>query len=337
MKGWIYSTLLVVFVAVPMAAQVQSGGADSKGREETFDERLGPDDGAALALLIGANQRGNLETCDCNQPRGGLARRVGYAEGFRRKFKQTPFLQVDAGFLFYTATGYPSWVMLQNEQVLKAYCRWPLDVVNLSRFDLIYAQKLFERDGLEERISATPLLRAIVSANGVFGPQAAPPPPFIVKEITGPRIKGRRGVYRVAFVGLAEPIRVAEGIDGSVTDLFDAARRVVPLARKKADLVVILAHCEWSPATRLAKENPEADIVVAGNAEGLFDPIKVGNALVIPAAPGNVKQGDLRIYLEKTGHPTFKYKMTDLDAVVPSDADAVAFTTNARADRQRIK
>ena len=30
----------------------------------TFDERLGADDGAALAILISANERGNIEVCD---------------------------------------------------------------------------------------------------------------------------------------------------------------------------------------------------------------------------------------------------------------------------------
>ncbi|MFP5262625.1 MAG: hypothetical protein ACLGJB_12025 [Blastocatellia bacterium] len=30
----------------------------------TFDERLGDDDGAALAILISANERGNIEVCD---------------------------------------------------------------------------------------------------------------------------------------------------------------------------------------------------------------------------------------------------------------------------------
>ena len=30
----------------------------------SLDERLGTDDGAALAILFGANMRGNLEVCD---------------------------------------------------------------------------------------------------------------------------------------------------------------------------------------------------------------------------------------------------------------------------------
>ena len=32
--------------------------------KQTFDQRLGADDGAALAILFGANMRGILETCD---------------------------------------------------------------------------------------------------------------------------------------------------------------------------------------------------------------------------------------------------------------------------------
>ncbi|HVG22145.1 MAG TPA: hypothetical protein VNI02_24125 [Blastocatellia bacterium] len=34
------------------------------GQAATFDERLGEDDGAALAILISANERGNIEVCD---------------------------------------------------------------------------------------------------------------------------------------------------------------------------------------------------------------------------------------------------------------------------------
>ena len=61
----------------------------------SLDERLGTDDGAALAILFGANMRGNLDLCDCNYPRGGLARRVGYVEAFKKKFKETPVVQFD--------------------------------------------------------------------------------------------------------------------------------------------------------------------------------------------------------------------------------------------------
>ena len=39
-------------------------GAAQEPAKDTFDQRLGADDGAALAILFGANMRGVLETCD---------------------------------------------------------------------------------------------------------------------------------------------------------------------------------------------------------------------------------------------------------------------------------
>ncbi|HMG35955.1 MAG TPA: hypothetical protein VKM94_18615 [Blastocatellia bacterium] len=219
--------------------------------------------------------------------------------------------------------------------MVKAYSRWPLDVVNLGRFDLNFAQRLFVREGLSERKTEWPVLRNMIAANGVFESGVEPPPPFIVKEVTGRRITTNGGKLRIAFIGLAAPIRVAEGIDGAVTDVFAAARKVVPQARKQADLVVIVAHCEWAAANRLAQENPEADIVMSGNAEGFFDPAKVGNALVVPVAPGNLRMGELRIYLDKQGKASFKFRATDLDQVVPSDPAAVEFVDSARRERAR--
>lgn len=341
MRRLITCIIVTAALALTLSAQVASPVAPENAIQ-AFDERLGPDDGAVAALLIGGNLRGNLDLCDCNHPRGGLARRVGYAEAFKRKFKDVPILQVDAGFLFYNSTGYPRFAMVQNEQVAKAFSRWPLDVVNLSRFDLIYAQKLFASEGLAERAAELPILKNMISANGVWEPGVDPPRPFVVKEVSGPRIKSNRGKLRIAFVGLAEPIKMSEGMmDASVGDLFAAARKVVPLARKSADLVVIVAHSEWKAANRLASENPEADVVIAGDAEAFFEPLMVGKVLVIPAAPGNVREGDLRIYfgadgrLAPGGRATYKFRLTDLDAVVPADPAALAFTEAARQERSQ--
>lgn len=336
MRKFVCSLLIALLCAAAANSQAGAPAADKSDTAQNMDLRLGQDDGAAFAILIGGNQRGNLELCDCNHPRGGLARRVGYAQAFKQKFKDTPVIQVDAGFIFYDATGYPKFAMTLNDLVVRAYSRWPLDVVNLGRFDLSYAQKLFERDGFEERKASLPLLGNIISANGVFGPEASPPPPFIIREISGPRINKRGGKVKVAFVGVAAPIRASKGLlDATVSNMFEAARRGVLAARKQADLVVIVSHAEWAPAKRLAEENPEADIVIAGNAEGFFNPINVGNVLLVPAAPGNVKQGDLRVYFDKDHHASFKFRATDLDDVVPADAAASAFVEAGRQERQR--
>ena len=333
---------LVLCAVIIMGAMAQEPTAPQTGvtapQPATLEERLGADDGFALAILITANMRGNLEVCDCNFPRGGLARRLGYLEAFKKRFKDVPVLQVEAGQLWYTSSSSDRIVMLQNEQVVRAYTRWPVDVINLSRNDLMEAQRLLAKEGLAERQQRLPLLKSFISANANYDDNVAAPAPFIIKEVSSPRIKARSNKLRIGFVGVAEPYRTSDGIaDATVKNMYESARRVVPVARKQCDVLVIVAHSEMAGAMKLAAENPEADVVIAGNAEGLFNPRQVGNTLVVPASPGNIRQGDLRVYLDKDGHARFKYVFTDLDAVVPSDPEATAFVQAARLERERAR
>jgi hypothetical protein len=53
--------MLIFLSAVTLSGINSAVQEPAKG---TLDERLGADDGAALAILFGANMRGNLETCD---------------------------------------------------------------------------------------------------------------------------------------------------------------------------------------------------------------------------------------------------------------------------------
>ncbi|HEX8090306.1 MAG TPA: hypothetical protein VF762_15715 [Blastocatellia bacterium] len=55
---------LLVIVCLFAGALAQTPPEAPGGRPATFDERLGDDDGAVLAILISANERGNIEVCD---------------------------------------------------------------------------------------------------------------------------------------------------------------------------------------------------------------------------------------------------------------------------------
>ncbi|MEW6210387.1 MAG: hypothetical protein AB1631_18615 [Acidobacteriota bacterium] len=256
-------------------------------------------------------------------------------EGFRKKFKETPALEAIAGFFLYDATGYTSAVMLQNEQMVEALSRWPVDVINLGRFDLIYAQKMLAKQGMEARVAAYPMIKNIISANGIFTADAAAPPAYLIREISGPRTGGKK--IRVGFVGLAEPIKPADAIDSTVTDIYETARRTIAEARKQCDLLVVLAHAELQTAAKIAEENPQADVVIAGNATNVLKPRQVGNTLVVCAAPGNTQQGDLRVYLSADGKFDFKFRSIDLDASIPDDPQAAAFADAARQERNKLR
>src|SRR5262245_25560743 len=93
----------LVALALSAAALPQTANQVTPAPAATFEERLGTAEGAALAILFGANMRGNLDLCDCSHPRGGIARRVGYVEGFKKRFKDTPVVQVEAGQFWYNA------------------------------------------------------------------------------------------------------------------------------------------------------------------------------------------------------------------------------------------
>jgi 2',3'-cyclic-nucleotide 2'-phosphodiesterase (5'-nucleotidase family) len=241
-------------------------------------------------------------------------------------------IQVEGGFFLYGGSD------LQSEQIAIAYSRWPVDVINLGREDLSYAKILVAQEGLNDRIKRLPMIRNLISANAVFGPNFAPPPAYAIKEVAGPRIYAGKKKLKIGFVGVAAPNNPGDGMrDATVSNMFEAATRAVLKARKECDLLVIIAHCELDQALKLAAENLDADVVIAADSGGLYNPRRVGNTLVVSAAPGNIREGDLRVYLNKDGRVDFKFISTDLDAQVPSDPAAQAFVEAARAERDRLR
>jgi 2',3'-cyclic-nucleotide 2'-phosphodiesterase (5'-nucleotidase family) len=264
-----------------------------------------------------------------------LARRVGYVEAFKKKFKETPVIHVEGGFFFFGGGGYPM-ADLRNEQAARAFSRFPPDVINLGREDLRYAQRLLARDGFSERVKALPMIKNLISANGVFGPEAVAPAPYMIKEVAGSRIYGGKKKLKIGFIGVAAPTNPGGGvIDATVTNIFETTTRAVLKARKECDVLVIVAHCDLASALRLASENLEADVVIASDSGGIYNPRRIGNTLVVTAAPGNIQESDLRLYFDKDGQISYKFRAIDLDVLVPVDPAAAAFAEAARAERER--
>ena len=325
--------LLLVVACLSVSAATQVEPRRPGENTLSLDERLGTDDGAALAILFGAGMRGNIDVCDCNYPRGGIARRQGYVEAFKKKFKDTPVIQVEGGMFSFGGGGYLA-ADLRNEQVALALSRFQHDVVNLGRDDMAFAQKLLAREGLSERIQRLTFIKNLISANGVFGPGTAPPPAYLIKEIGGPRIYGGVKKIKIGFVGVAAPTKPGGGIiDATVSNIFQSTTRAVVKARPECDVLVVIAHCDLETALKLASENLEADVIIAADSGGIYNPRRVGNTLVVSAAPGNIQQSDLRLYLDKEGQISYKFRATDLDALVPVDPAAAAFAEAARAER----
>jgi cytochrome c554/c'-like protein len=228
---------------------------------------------------------------------------------------------------------------VKNDWVFKAYSQFAVDVANISSHDLRYISTALEKAEFARRVAAEPLLDRLVSANTVS--EAAglvAPHPFIVREIPS-RHPGAKPV-RVAFIGLTETTPAAPP-GFKFVDPAEAARRIVPEAKKQANLVVVLAKVtSHQEVARIAREAPGIDIIIDGNSPGLEEsftpPVYVGQTLVVFTPFETRMLGELRFYRNAQGKFTTKQRFIVLDEIlIPEDPAAkqlVDAATRAEAD-----
>src|SRR5205085_9574912 len=206
---------------------------------------------------------------------GGLARRVSYIKAFNQRSNlEVPTLFVDAGNLFtddrFAGDHLPAEVMTKNQWVVKGYGDFRQDVANISFNDLPYVGELLKKDGYDKRVEEFPFISHLVSANvEPLDDSHKAPPPYLIREVTLKRaVAGKK--LRIAFVGLTEGkptgMNQRESIYAGfrINDPFEAARRVVPEARQKADMVIVLAYMPQDMAQRLASEVQDIDSIIVG-------------------------------------------------------------------------
>ncbi|HWC75858.1 MAG TPA: multiheme c-type cytochrome [Blastocatellia bacterium] len=169
-----------------------------------------------------------------------------------------------------------------------------------------------------------PMLKRIVSANIVAdSADAMTPPPFLIREIsTG---SGSKPV-KVAFVGSTFPT-AQPPLGFRITAPVEAVGRIVPEAKRKADLVIVLAHGKLDEIIRLAREVPGIDVILAGTGDMFNPPLRIGETLVAFSAYETRFLGELRIYRDAGGLFTTRTRLISLDSVVGDDEAGVKVAT----------
>src|SRR6266508_4815979 len=118
----------------------------------TLEDRLDKDDGYGIVLFYSMGIRGNLEVCGCPiHPLGGVARRTGYINAFKKRSPDAAILQVDAGYIFSddlnaASDGLREDARLMNDWIVRANDAMNMDVINLGFRDLRYADLLLRPD-----------------------------------------------------------------------------------------------------------------------------------------------------------------------------------------------
>lgn len=304
----------------------------------TLKDRLGEDDNYGIVLFYSADIGGNLEVCGCPiKPLGGVARRLGYINAFRRRSPDTATLLVDAGHIFSDEVNEAGVELnadakLMNDWIVRADEQMPLDVVNLSYRDLRYAARLFAGDA-----PLKPEKSTLISANIRPNDPAKPgPAPYVIKTVQAARLK--RPV-RIAFIGVSEnppdDKKAAVAASGFVIeDQLAAVKKALAEVRDKADVTVVVGYVRLGLANRLALQNDDLDVIIAADGRGLVpEPKQVNNALIVYASNQTKYLGELRFYIDAEGVvDRFTNRYVELDSVIPDDPQMAEVTKRARAE-----
>lgn len=228
---------------------------------------------------------------------------------------------------------------VKGDWVFKAFNQISVDVANVSSHDLRYFSTSLEKAELARRRATEPVLDRLVSANTLSeSPGLIAPQPFIVREVPSREPGGKP--IRVAFIGLTETTPPPpQGF--KFLDPAEAAKRIVPDARKQANLVVVLAKVTSQlEVARIAREAPGIDVIINGNSESLegafTPPVYVGQTLVVFTPFETRMLGELRFYRNTQGKFTTKQRFVVLDEyMIPEDPAAkvlVDAATKAESD-----
>jgi hypothetical protein len=218
--------------------------------------------------------------------------------------------------------------VIKDEAVISAYDQFHVDVANLSAHELPYISHVMAGADFARQLEAHPILKRLVSANMV-GQASFAPSPYLIRELKPKSSATALKPVRIAFIGLAEPGAVAlKGL--KITNPIEAARRVLPEAKRQADLVILLAHMKTDLVTRIAREVPGIDIIIAGNGEYFTPPIRLGQTLVLFTANETRMLGEIRFYRDAQGQITNRVRYISLDEQVPQDATAMRLVVSVR-------
>ncbi len=304
----------------------------------TLADRLDKDDGYGIVLFYSMGIHGNLEVCGCPiHPLGGVARRTGYINAFRKRSPDAAIIQADAGQIFsddvnIAGTDLREDARLMNDWIVRANEVMNLDIVNLGYRDLPYATSLLKPDAKIKPEKSTLISANIKAADASH----VSPAPYVIKTVTGKRLP--RPV-RIAFIGLTDtpPDEYKEAVAKSgfvINDPLAAAKAALAEVSDKADVTVIIGFLKLLTVNKLAMQNADLDLIVAAEERGIvFDPKQVNNTLIVYAAKETKHLGELRFYVDAEGIvDRFTARYVELDSLIPDDPQMAEITARARKE-----
>jgi 2',3'-cyclic-nucleotide 2'-phosphodiesterase (5'-nucleotidase family) len=203
-----------------------------------------------------------------------------------------------------------------NWFILRAMGRMGYDAMTLGELELYRGV-----DYVRSIIDSTQV--PITLANGRFSASQAPiGEEFILLEVKGMTV-GLIGLIGQDFGEGRE--KFAElGFD--VADPFETAADLVPKVKKKADIVVVLAHMASADAFQLPKAVPGIDVIIFGHYPGTVAPSQVSGAVVVRPGQRGQYLGETRLVLSPENKiVSYSGQAVIIDiSIIPEDPEIAA-------------
>lgn len=225
--------------------------------------------------------------------------------------------------------------LVMNEWMLKGLSEFKPDAINFSHRDLLYGKVVLDKEKYEAQVKETPILGEMISANiipAVDINKITPLKPYVIREVKGKRF-GSKASVKVGFIGVTEPW--PGGTTGFViNDPAEKVKAILPEVRSKADIVVVLAYCTLGTARQIMKQNPDIDVLVAGNSVAAPPPAqREGKTIFVYAVQQTKSLGELRLYLDEEGKiKDYLNRYIVLDTAIPDQTEAAKIVTNAKIE-----
>lgn len=245
-----------------------------------------------------------------------MARRASVVNQVRSDHENV--LLLDCGDIFDPEKRYPR---LRAETIFKAMEKMGYDAMNVADGDLSLGAEFFNTLTQKSTISRLSLT--------LQGPKSAGPAyePFFIKDF---------GRFRVAVIGMTasryfDGQKLEQAGMGVGKEEIQSLKALLPAVRQKADIVILLAHLGRTDTLDLfqSKGVRGIDVAIVGHAgDVIFEPVQIGDALVLQSGSKGEYLGRLRLTLNEKGKIlAYEDEMVYLTSDIADEPWAAAMTT----------
>ena len=279
-----------------------------------------------ITIFFSSDTRGMIRRCGCTDGQlGGLSARASYIKSHRNKRT----LVLDAGDTLFDGLDDPRdrkpFYNLKSSVLMKAMKISGYDAILPGEYDLEFGLGLLKNNAGEagDRL----ICANLYTASGLAFQGS------MIKKV-GPVTVGITGVIDDKFpYGTFPSIFKRFRVENSLA----AARRQVRALRKKADIVVLLAHLSVSDQKKFAAESG-ADVVIFGDDGGILKkPLRYGDTIVVKGFYEGKLIGRLDLWLKKGNKKikSYKYKAVRLGEDILPDPDVEKLLAEYRQELKK--